>query len=155
MNETGLVIGTTSEYYTLLSGASSNFTGNVQIENDLRIAGMAYKPGGGSWLSPSDKRIKNITNEFPDGLSVIEKIKPLRYEYKDDENKTEYIGVIAQELEKVAPYAVSKVVSEEHELDDMRVINESNLTYLLINAIKELSKKVEELENEIKIIKTS
>ena len=44
---------------------------------------------------------------------------------------------------------------EEHELDDMRVINESNLTYLLINSVKELTKRVEELENEIKIIKTS
>ena len=155
MNETGLVIGTNPDYYSLLSGASSNLTGNVQIENDLRISGQAYKPGGGSWLTPSDKRIKNITDEFPDGLSIVEKIKPLRYEYKDDENKIEYIGVIAQELEKVAPYAVNKVVSEEHELDDMRVINESNLTYLLINSVKELTKRVEELENEIKIIKTT
>ena len=155
MNETGLAISSTSDYYTLLSGAGSVFTGNVQIYNDLRITGNPYKPGGGSWLSPSDNRIKNITDDFTDGLSVIQKITPLRYEYKYDERKIEYIGVIAQELEKVAPYAVSKVKSDEHGLDDMRVINESNITYLLINSVKELSKKIEDLEDEIRIIKTT
>ena len=37
----------------------------------------------------------------------------------------------------------------------MRDINESNMIYLLINSVKELSEKVKELENEIKIIKTT
>ena len=126
----------------------------VTINNDLRVTGNPYKPGGGSWLSPSDNRIKNINSDFSDGLAIIDKLKPIIYNYIDD-SENEYIGLIAQELEKVAPYAVSKVPSSEYNLSDLRVINESNLTYLLINSIKELSKKVKDLENEIKVIKSS
>jgi hypothetical protein len=155
MNETGIAISAGADSYSLLGGAGAIFQNTVEIKKDLKLSGQAYKPGGGSWLSLSDNRIKNITDDFTDGLSIIQKITPLRYEYKDDENKIEHIGVIAQELEKIAPYAVSKVASEEHNLTDLRVINESNLTYMLINSIKELSKKVEDLENEIRIIKTS
>ena len=122
---------------------------------DLKIEGKPYKPGGGSWFTPSDERLKNITNEFNDGLSIINEIKPLRYEYKDDENKEEHIGIIAQELERVAPYAVTKLKSDEYKLDDMRVVNESNMIYILINSVKELSEKVNELEDEIRLIKTT
>tara|TARA_Y100000004_G_C8643747_1_gene298165 strand:- start:49 stop:549 length:501 start_codon:yes stop_codon:yes gene_type:complete len=155
INESGILVASGVDDYVIIQGAGSVFTNNVDMYNDLRISGNAYKPGGGSWLTTSDERLKNITNEFNDGLSIVNEIKPLRYEYKDDENKKEHIGIIAQELEKVAPYMVTKLKSDEHNLNDMRVINESNMIYLLINSVKELSEKVKELENEIKIIKTT
>ena len=37
----------------------------------------------------------------------------------------------------------------------MRVVNESNMIYILINSVKELSEKVNELEDEIRLIKTT
>tara|TARA_B100000287_G_C20620182_1_gene775662 strand:- start:463 stop:1710 length:1248 start_codon:yes stop_codon:yes gene_type:complete len=155
VNETGIMISTGPDDYTLLTAGSSYFSNLVEMGGDLKIEGKPYKPGGGSWFTPSDERLKNITNEFNDGLSIINKIKPLRYEYKDDENKEEHIGIIAQELERVAPYAVTKLKSDEYKLDDMRVVNESNMIYILINSVKELSEKVNELEDEIRLIKTT
>ena len=106
----------------------------------------------------TDERIKQNITDAGSQWDDIKALKIRNYKRKDQVSAgldITMIGVIAQELEKVAPYAVNKVVSEEHELDDMRVINESNLTYLLINSVKELTKRVEELENEIKIIKTT
>jgi hypothetical protein len=155
VNETGIMIATGPDDYTLLTAGSSYFSNLVEMAGDLKIEGKPYKPGGGSWFTPSDERLKNITNEFNDGLSIINEIKPLRYEYKDDENKEEHIGIIAQELERVAPYAVTKLKSDEYKLDDMRVVNESNMIYILINSVKELSEKVKELEDEIRLIKTT
>ena len=64
----------------------------------------AAKPTGGFWATLSDARIKKNIRPFEDGLAVIEKILPVRYQYnglagmpKDSEG----IGVIAQEVRKV------------------------------------------------------
>ena len=53
---------------------------------------------------------------------------------------TKSIGVVAQEIEKVLP---ELVLTDE---EGMKSVNYAQITGLLIEAVKELSAKVEELE---------
>lgn len=116
-------------------------TGNIQIE------GSALKPGGGSWSASSDIRIKKNVVDFDQGLAAIERVRPVRFQYnglggmKDDGKK--YVGVVAQDLEKVLPWMVSSKSGKLHETDlsetDIKQVDPSAFTYLLVNAVKELA----------------
>ena len=63
--------------------------GNVGIgttapTQKLSVNGTAGKPGGGSWATFSDERLKDIKGEFTSGLDAVMKLQPIRYEYKAD-----------------------------------------------------------------------
>jgi hypothetical protein len=76
----------------------------------LEVNGTAGKPGGGSWTNSSDLRLKKNIQPFTDGLSSLLRINPVTYHYNElsgYDTKPEYVGVIAQELNEVAPYMVS------------------------------------------------
>ena len=91
--------------------------GNVGIgttapTQKLSVNGTAGKPGGGSWATFSDERLKDIKGEFKSGLDEVMKLKPIRYEYKADNaegitSEGEHIGFGAQEVRKIIPEAVT------------------------------------------------
>ncbi len=119
----------------------------------LEVNGSAAKPGGGSWSNASDRRLKQNVSAFSDGLDKILSINPVKYRYNEKSGfntKKEYVGVIAQELKKVAPYMVGSF-----EKDDVQYLDVDNsaMTYMLINAVKELKAENDLLKAEIKEIK--
>jgi hypothetical protein len=114
----------------------------------LSVNGTANNSSG-SWSVFSDARVKKVNGPFTDGLNVIERLDPVRYTYTTDAPFTadgEQIGVIAQELEKAAPYMVRS--SEGAGLSDLREVDNQAYVFLLINAVQELSAKVHVLEEE-------
>ena len=83
----------------------SRNSGNLTL-----LTGDAAKPGGGTWLVFSDERLKENINPYEDGLEQILKVNPVTFNYTKEvlaENDKEYVGVIAQEIQKVAPYMTS------------------------------------------------
>jgi len=112
----------------------------------LSVNGGADKPGGGTWGTFSDSRMKKNVLPYTKGLSEILKINTVTFQYNgkggypDDGNT--YTGVIAQEIEKVLPETVKKIKSED--FDDQRKYDPSEITYTLINAVKEQQKLIEE-----------
>lgn len=133
--------------------------GNIGINTStpsalLSVNGNANKPGGGNWGTFSDQRVKKNINDYNKGLTEILAIHPVTFEYNgigfDADGKT-YVGVIAQEIEKVLPTTVTK--TEYKEFKDLRQYDGSELTYTLINAIKELKAEIESLKLEVKKIK--
>lgn len=42
-------------------------------------AGLAYKPGGGSWAASSDARLKNIDGAYERGLDAIVRLNTVRF----------------------------------------------------------------------------
>ncbi len=113
----------------------------------LSVNGGADKPGGGSWGTFSDARLKENVQEYTDGLSALLKIKPVTYHYNAAsgfDTKPAYVGVIAQQLKEVAPYMVSQVTRSNDKQTYLQVDN-SAMTYMLINAVKEMSIKNEQL----------
>jgi len=116
----------------------------------LSVNGTANNATG-NWGVFSDVRVKTVDAEFTDGLNVIKKIRPVVFTYNDkapyDTRETQ-VGVVAQELEKLAPYMVSK---KKHEnFTDLREVNNQAYVFLLINAVKEQQNKIEELEKTLK-----
>lgn len=126
--------------------------GTTTPDQLLSVNGNASKVGGGSWATFSDRRVKRDINAFTDGLSVVNAIRPVTFRYNGKlgypTDKT-YVGVIAQEIQSVAPYTVdtyrAKLDPDDVEETDILRFDGSALTYIAINAIKELDRKVEEM----------
>ena len=87
----------------------------------------------------SDARLKNISGDSTAGLAEINKLEVKNYTYKNDEKKTPHVGVIAQQLQKVFPDAVTT-----HKDGYLRIRTE-DIFYAMVNSIKELCAKLQDL----------
>ena len=95
--------------------------------------------------SPSDIRLKENLNRITNAVDIIKSINGYRYNYIGKEEKL--VGVVAQEVEKVLP----EVVYEFTSLDDenpksTKAVRYEHLTVILLEAIKEQQKQIEELK---------
>jgi len=88
----------------------------------------------------SDERLKSNITTIPDALSKVTEMRGVHY-VRDATGK-DSTGVIAQELQKVAP---ELVLTADDEMGTLSV-NYGNITGYLIEAVKELSARVKELE---------
>jgi hypothetical protein len=138
---------TSGTAHTFIAGASYG----VEI-----ITGNAIKPGGGSWLSSSDRRVKKDINDFKDGIDTVRALKPVNFTYNGLGGTTEglkSIGFIAQDTEKVAPYLIKhdkrKLHPEDTEDTDLLLVDPSAIPFINMNAIKELDLKIVGMEAKI------
>ncbi len=131
-----------------------DFNVGIGLDNPqfkLHVSGDAAKPGGGLWSASSDRRLKKDIKPFQAGLLEVLRIEPVFFKYNelsDYDTEQEHIGVIAQELNEVAPYMVTK------QSDGYLNVDASPMIYLLTNAIKELNKLVEDEKSENQKLKT-
>jgi hypothetical protein len=65
----------------LLNGGNVGI-GTVNPDALLSVNGTADKPGGGSWNTFSDGRLKNVGADFIHGLEALAEIQPVHYHYK-------------------------------------------------------------------------
>lgn len=76
-------------------------------EFHLHVAGSAGKPGGGSWSTTSDARLKKNIQPLASSLEKLLALRGVNFEYIDPKKFHELegprIGLIAQEVEKVFP----------------------------------------------------
>ncbi|WP_181248476.1 tail fiber domain-containing protein [Flavobacterium magnum] len=124
----------------------------VMKNGDLTIAGNAFKPGGGAFAATSDARLKKNVVDYKDGLAQLMGIHPVKYHYNEksgNDTSKEHIGVIAQELQPIAPYMVSTFNRENTEY--LQVDN-SAMTYMLINAVKEQQRIIDEQKEALKAL---
>jgi len=137
--------------------------GTTAPDQPLTVSGQASKTGGGSWLTFSDKRVKKDVADFTDGLSVLKKFSPVKFKYNGlagyNDDGQEYVGVIAQEVQPVAPYMISTVNKKLKETDasttDILMYDGSALTYVLVNAVKEQQKMIDDQQKMIDSLKSS
>ena len=87
----------------------------------------------------SDARLKNNIETIENGLDKIEQLRGVTY-IRDEK---ESIGVIAQEVEKILPEIV---LTADDEMGT-KSVDYSRLTAVLIEAVKDLSARVKELED--------
>ena len=112
-------------------GNISSTNGNITAANG---AMTAY-----SFNALSDKRLKENIEKYSPKQSVLD-LPVYSYNFIKDTNKTQHIGCLAQDLQKICPEIV-------HEGDDgFLSIEENKLVYLLLEEVKQLNKKVKELE---------
>ena len=117
----------------------------------LSVNGTADKQGGGTWGTFSDARVKKNVQDYRAGLKEILAIHPVSFEYNQLSGYTDttkrFVGVIAQEIEKVLPATVT-IVNSDPKVQDKRQYDGSELVYALINAVKEQQKQIEDLKKQ-------
>ena len=153
-------------YKTRGSAADNSSEIVIGTENSTGKGGStAFINGGGgniynganttAWDQTSDRRIKKNIVDNNKGLEAINKIQVRNFEYRTLEEITDFdnpesavvdkagikLGAIAQEIEEILPDLITT------ETTGVKTLNPSNLTWYLINAVKELSAKVKALEN--------
>ena len=89
----------------------------------------------------SDANLKSNIKTVGNALSLVESLRGVEYTLNTDTFGRKRTGLIAQEVELILPDAV--VDSP----DGYKTVSYTDLTGILIEAIKELSQKVKNLEN--------
>jgi trimeric autotransporter adhesin len=117
--------------------------GTSAPDNLLTVNGSADKPGGGSWGTFSDVRLKNVNGSFASGLGQVMQLRPIRYRYKPDNalgirDMDEHIGVVAQEVQRVIPEAVTENGK------GYLLVNNDPIIWSMVNAIKEQQREIEQ-----------
>jgi hypothetical protein len=131
----GTVTGVTS--FTNTTDSTSTTTGAIKTSGGIGAAKSIY--AGGNVTAYSDKRLKTNIEVIPDALIKVCSLSGYTYDRTDmDLRQT---GVIAQEVLAVLPEAVTG--SE----DGLYGVNYGSMVGILIEAVKELTKRVEELES--------
>lgn len=87
--------------------------------------------------TPSDRRLKEVGKPFSAGLEELKKLEVFNFIYKKDKTKTPRVGVIAQDLQKIFPNAITKGA------DGFLRIRMEDMFYTAVNSIKELDNKTE------------
>jgi phage minor structural protein len=139
---------------------SNNFHKNIEMRAGSEIYGTGRSPRENGhnavvWWSQvgdgtvkyyidkaSDRRLKeNIAQTAVNALDTINKIDMVEFDFIKDK-KHEEIGLIAQEVERVIPQAISRNPDNE---DDFLHIDYNAFVPYLIKAIQELNQKLEKL----------
>ena len=108
-------------------------TGVVKVATTLEATNV---------IAISDGTLKKNITPLNDPLATINKLHGVQYDWKDPNNNDHEIGLIAQDVEKVVPEVVRHLGDT-----NLKGVEYQKLTAILIEAVKELSNKVNILEN--------
>ena len=120
---------------------------DMRLENDgdLHVDGnvIAYS------TTISDERLKKDIVKIDNALDKVSQLNGYTFEYLADGKKS--AGVIAQEVEKVMPSAITEstlpLKMGEDDKTEYKTVQYDQLHGLMIEAIKELKAEIEELKN--------
>ena len=142
---TGSVAGfgfTADQFYTATTSTSANT--QVRFYNGNGLVGNITTDGSATaFNTSSDQRLKDNIVDAPSASDDIDAIQVRSFDWKADGLHQKY-GMVAQELQSVAPDAVSEGETEE----DMMSIDYSKLVPMLVKEIQSLRARVAQLEGE-------
>jgi trimeric autotransporter adhesin len=125
--------------------------GNMAISNST-----ATKSSGTTWANPSDIRLKDNIQDYTKGLETLSKVNVKTWEYNGKANTTagtKGLGVIADEIMQILPNTVdtyaSKMNPSDETLTDVKRFDATEITWLLVNAVKELKAEVDSLKQQL------
>lgn len=129
-------------------------TQTLDASGNLTINGAtATKASGTTWANPSDILLKNNVQDFTKGIDELLQVNVKTWEYNGKGGTTlgtKGIGVIANEVENILPetvdtYRAKLNVDDEEEIDIKR-FDATEITWLLVNAVKQLKAEIEQLK---------
>lgn len=130
-------------------GNSVNYVVTKNGTTNFYVAGDGWIYAGGTYLG-SDKNIKDDINAIDSATAKINKLNGVTYKLKKEkQNPTdypapnEYMGLIAQDVEAVAP----QVVKTMH--DGTKAVCYEMLVGLLVEALKEQNGKIAQLQSDV------
>jgi len=114
----------------------------LEADGDLHVDGdvIAF-----STTTASSIALKDNVNIIDNALEKLNSLRGVSFNYKHDGRES--AGVIAEDVQQVLPQAVKHIKPTLESKDKSLGVNYGALTSILIEAIKELTAKVEKLEN--------
>jgi hypothetical protein len=123
---------------------NANAHDKILFINTNGIVGYIRTTGSStSYVTSSDQRLKENIADADDAGSKIDSIQVRKYDWKADGSHQDY-GMVAQELQTVAPEAVSA----PEDPDEMMGVDYSKLVPMLVKEIQSLRARVNALETE-------
>ena len=118
--------------------------GNLHVDGDV----IAY-----STTVPSDERLKDNIKVVDNALDKVSQLKGVTFDWKKDGEHS--AGLIAQDVEKVLPSAIKEksLPFKTDEDQEYKTVDYSQVTSLLVEAIKELKEENKLLRAEIESLK--
>lgn len=114
------------------------------ITSGTSAGALHYTANGTLTTSTSDKSLKENIKDLQSPLNKVLKLRGVSYSWKrDSENKT-HLGLIAQEVEKIVPELVFN-----NPVDNLKGVHYTHIPALLIEAIKEQQKQINELKKQL------
>ena len=130
---------TNSSFYPVMTSSTSGSVNGVTISSTK----LYFNPSTGEitavdFNSTSDFNLKTNVQSLTNSIEILNQINPVSFNWVDTD-ATSY-GVIAQEIEKVLPELV-------REIDGTKSVAYIPLIALLIDAVKNLQKEIDDLKN--------
>jgi hypothetical protein len=148
--------------------AATAVAATFQPNGDFQIFGsVATKVGGGSWVAPSDPRLKTEVADYKRGLDAVLALNPIQFRYSGKggirDTETVFYGLDADKTFPAVPEIVGRtmvvlepaeqgereiglhgaeIVPYEEPDTEVLTIDPSALVYVLINAVKELEARL-------------
>ncbi len=148
-NTPRLAISTTGN---VIVGLDRELPGRTEV---FQVNGAAVKAAPGEvWLVASDQRVKENIQDFEKGLETVLQIRPVQFAYNGKAGTIKGaagVGIIGQEMEAILPETIQRAepVSDLGSDDPLRIYNGSALIYVLVNAVKDLSAQVQQLQADL------
>ncbi len=168
-NTTGAIIGigsleTIQDGGSLILSVNSNL---VPYTDNYSSLGNSTNRWKDVWavdgtINTSDARDKTNIRDLNYGLKDIMKLRPVKFNWKNNADEGDKLGVIAQEIKKVLPEVVSDWEYEIDEVTGKRTkvpaarlgVMYADIIPVLIKGMQELSKKNDELKSEMNELKS-
>lgn len=143
-------------WFTNTANSSNNALVGMFTDNDIGFWGSTGTPGwrfyvnttfGNAWLQGSltqnsDARLKKNIQPLSNVLSSLSEVNGYTYNWKDENaDPSQQVGLIAQEVQNIYPQLVK-------EINGKLSVNYNGMIPVLLEAIKEQQKQIEELKKE-------
>ena len=141
-----VTLNTTTDAKKIYIGNSNNTSGiyigstgarTVQVGNTSATVNVY------NFSSYSDLRLKENVVKIDNTLDKVLKLDGVHYNWIADEQKKTQVGFIAQRVEEIFPELINK------SNDGYKTVNYLGMTAVLLEAIKEQQKQIEELKNKL------
>ena len=123
----------------------------VNWHNGTYVGGIDFNNTSTSFPTSSDIRLKKDIVDSPSAIEKVNNIRIVSHGWKNDESHVEY-GVVAQELEPIAPQAVKKGDDGET-IEQTWAVDYSKLVPMLTKAIQELKAELDSVKSELATLK--
>jgi len=129
------------------TASTSKTTGALIVDGGVGVAGALNVGGDVVAYASSDERLKDNIELISNPIEKVQSLKGVTWNWNENADELQQslpnVGVIAQDVEKVLPQLV-------HDRDNgFKGVDYAKLTGLLIEAIKEQQKQIDELKSKL------
>jgi hypothetical protein len=110
----------------------------------ILVGSTAQKASGTTWSNPSDTRLKDNKQNYTKGLNELLQINVKTWEWNGKAGTTQGttgVGIVADEIESILPNTIdtykAKLNIDDTEETDVKRFDATEITWLLLNSIKE------------------